>query len=160
MARWYYHSIFDELEDMRRYMESLSREISAFSPSNALLPASGEGGTKLLPAARAGLRVDVTESDRDIIVTADMIPGITKKDITLTLIDPQALEISAERKEEKKEEKEGYFLHERHFGSMARVVPLPRPVTDEGAVASFRNGVLEVRMKKSTKTVKGKITIE
>jgi len=160
MARWYYQSIFDELEDMRRYMEALTREMSGSGPGTALLPAAGENRAQLLPAPRAGLRVDVTESDKDIIVTADMIPGIVKKDITLSLLDPQSLEISAERKEEKKEEKEGYFLHERHFGSMARVVPLPKAVTEEGSTASFKNGVLEVHLKKSTKEQKGKISIE
>ena len=160
MVRWYYQSIFDELEEMRRYMEALTREMSEFGPRTALLPAPGQSGAKLLPAARAGLRVDVTESEKDIIVTADMIPGIAKKDITLTLIDPQSLEISAERKEEKKEEKEGYFLHERRFGSMARVVPLPKAVAEEGSTATFKNGVLEVHLKKSTKEQKGKISIE
>ena len=65
-----------------------------------------------------------------------------------------------DEKEEKKEEKEGYFLHERHFGSMARVVPLPKAVTEEGSTASFKNGVLEVHLKKSTKEQKGKISIE
>lgn len=161
MARWYYHSIFDELEDMRRYMESLSRELSEFAPPNALLPAAaGDTSPKMLPAMRAGLRVDVTESDKEVVITADMIPGIAKKDIMLSLIDPQALEISVERKEEKKEEKEGYFLQERRFGSMTRVVPLPKPVTEDGSTASLKNGVLEVRLKKSAKEQKGKISIE
>lgn len=161
MVRWYYRSIFDELEDMRRYMESLSRQMYEFSPTTALLPASaGETATKLLPSTRAGLRVDVTENEKEVVVTADMIPGIAKKDITLSLLDPQDLEISAERKDEKREEKEGYFLHERKFGSMTRIVPLPQPVTEDGASASFKNGVLEVRLKKTAREQKGKITVE
>ncbi len=160
MVRWYYRSIFDELEDMRKYMESLSRQLSEESPT-ALLPAA-EGGavTKALPATRTGLHVDVVENDKEVVVTADMIPGVTKKDISLNLVDPQNLEISAERREEKKEEKEGYFLHERRFGSMSRIIPLPKPVTEEGSMASLKNGVLEVHLKKSTKEQKGKIAIE
>jgi len=42
---------------------------------------------------------------------------------------------------------------------MSRVITLPSDVTDEGAVASFRNGVLEVRMKKQAGPKKGKIEI-
>lgn len=159
MVRWYYRSIFDELEDMRKYMESLTQQLYETSPVG-LLPATGESSTKLLPAPRASLHVDVTEKDDVVIVSADMIPGISKKDISITLINPQALEISAERKEEKNEEKEGYYLRERSFGSMTRVVPLPKPVTEDGSSSTFRNGVLEVRLKKATKETRGKIAID
>lgn len=160
MVRWYYQSVFDELEEMRKYMETLSRQMYETTPV-ALLPGSAEAGTKLLPVQqRANLRVDVAETDREVVVTADMIPGVSKKDITLDLINPQALEISCERKDEKKEEKEGYFMRERTFGSMMRIVPLPKPVTEEGSSSTFRNGVLEVHLKKATKESRGKIAIE
>ena len=115
---------------------------------------------KLLPAQRADFRVVVTEQGDEIIVTVDLIPGVSKKDITLSLVNPKALEISCERKEEKKEERVEYYLHERSFGSMTRFVPLPKAVTEDGSTASFRNGVLEVHLRKSTKEAKGKILIE
>ena len=159
MVRWYYQSIFDEIEEMRKYMESLSRQMYETSPT-VLLPGPVESGTKMLPAQRTGLRVDVADTDKEVVVTADMIPGVAKKDISLNLINPQALEISCERRDERKEEKEGYFMRERTFGSMTRVVPLPRPVSEEGASASFRNGVLEVHLKKSGNEIKGKIFID
>jgi HSP20 family protein len=159
MVRWYYRSLFDELEDMRNYMESLTRQLYNTSPV-ALLPASGESPVKMLPASRAPLHVDVAENDTEVVVTADMIPGVSKKDISLDLINPQALEISCERKEEKKEEKEGYYMRERSFGSMTRVVPLPKPVTEDGSSSTFKNGVLEVHLKKTTKESRGKIAVD
>jgi HSP20 family protein len=159
MVRWYYQSIFDELEDMRKYMESLSRQMYETNPI-ALLPGPDEHGTKMLPARGAGLRVDVADADKEVVVTADLIPGISKKDITLSLINPQALEISCERREENKKEKEGYFIQELKFGSLTRVILLPRPVTEEGSTASFKNGVLEIHLRKSEKERKGKISID
>jgi len=159
MVRWYYRSIFDELDDMRKYMESLSRQMYDTGPA-ALLPAAGEAGTKMLPALRTDFHVDVAEKGDEVVVTADLIPGVSKKDISLDLVTPQALEISCERKEEKKEEREGYYMRERSFGSMTRVVPLPKPVTDNDSKASFRNGVLEIHLKKVTKETGGKIAIE
>jgi HSP20 family protein len=158
MVRWYYQSIFDELEEMRKYMESLSRQMYDTSPM-VLLPGPAEPPTKMLPAQRAGLRVDVAETDRDVVVTADMITGVFKKDITLTLISPRALEISCERRDENQEEKEGYFMRERKFGCMTRIIPLPRAVSEEGSSASFKNGVLEVHLKKSDKETKGNIPV-
>jgi HSP20 family protein len=114
----------------------------------------------MLTENRANLRVDVADTDREVVVTADMIPGVSKKEITLTLITPQALEISCERREETKDENEGYFLRERRFGSVTRIIPLPRPVLEEGSSASFKNGVLEVHLKKSSKELKGIISID
>jgi HSP20 family protein len=159
MARWYYKSIFDELDEMRNYMDALFQQMYGTNPT-ALLPSAGESAPKLLPVQPSRLRVDVIEQPDEVVVTADLIPGITKKDISLDLINPQALEISWERKEEKKEEKEGYYLRERRFGSMTRIVPLPVPVTEDKATATVKNGVLEVHLKKTKKEPKAKIAIE
>jgi HSP20 family protein len=158
MVQWYYQSVFDELEEMRTYMESLSRQMYGTSPI-LLLPGPIGPGTKLLPVQRAGFRVDVDDTGREVVVTADMIPGISKKDITLTLINPYMLQISCERRDANQEEKEGYSLQERRSGSMIRVIPLPRPVSEEGASATFKDGVLEVNLKKSDRETKGKIPI-
>lgn len=159
MARWYYKSIYDELDDMRNYMDELFRQIYETNP-RALLPSAGESAMKMLPAQQTRLRVDVAEQGNEVVITADLIPGITKNDISLDLINPQALEISWERNEERKEEKEGYYLRERSFGSMMRIVPLPVPVTEDKATATVRDGVLEVHLMKSAKEPKGKIPIE
>ncbi|MCK9579422.1 MAG: Hsp20/alpha crystallin family protein [Methanoregula sp.] len=159
MVRWYYRSLFDELEDMRNYMESLTRQMHDTGPL-ALLPANGDSSAKMLPGPRSSLHVDVTENDTEVIVTADMIPGISKKDITLELTSPQAIRITCERKGEKKEENEGYYMRERTFGSMVRIVPLPRQVSEDGSRATFRDGVLEVHLKKTGNEVKGKIPVE
>jgi HSP20 family protein len=162
MVRWYYRSIFDELEDMRKYMESLSRQMSDTSPM-VLLPSPALSTIKMLPKQRDVLyvlRVDVANTKREVVVTADMIPGVLKKDITLTLIDPVTLRISCERRDENREEKDGYFLWERTFGSMIRIIPLPRAVSEEGSRASFREGILEIHLKKSEKETKGKIPID
>jgi HSP20 family protein len=159
MVRWYYKSIFDELDEMRNYMDALYHQMYETNPT-ALLSSGQESAMKMLPAHQSRLGVDVSVHADEVVITADLIPGVTKKDITLDLINPQALEISWERKEEKKEDEKGYYLRERRFGSMTRIIPLPVPVTDDKATATVKNGVLEVHLKKTTKTVKGNIPIE
>ncbi len=159
MVKWYYRSVFDELEDMRKYMELLNRQIYGTSPA-ALLPATGGSARKMLPAQPTTFHVDVSENDDEVVITADMIAGITKKDIVLDLINPQALEITCERKDETTDENERYYLRKRSFRLMTRIVPLPKPVTDDGSSATFRNGALEVHLKKITKESRGKISID
>ena len=155
MVRWYYPSIFDELEDMRKYMESLSRQMYDTSPM-VLLPGPAESTTKMLPVQRAGLRVDVADTDREVVVTADMIPGVSKKDITLILISPRALEISCERRDENQEEKEGYFMRERRFGCMTRIIPLPGQFRKTDPAPPSRTGCLKCTLKNPNRRQKEK----
>lgn len=158
MERLYYRSLYDELNDMRAYMDSLFQQME--EPQRiALLPAAGKQA-KMLPDLRGGFKVDVTERDDEVIVRAVMIAGVVKRDISIDLINPLTLEISGERKEEKKRETGGYYVHERSFGSMTRVIPLPSPVTEEGAKALFKNSILEIHLRKELKDPGKMIPVE
>jgi HSP20 family protein len=159
MVRWYYRSIFDELEDLREYIESLNRQIDAIN-RGALLPASGESAIMMLPSRQTPFPVDVSENDDEVVVIAVMAEGTMKKDISLDLINPLAVEITCEWMNEKTDENAGFFLQERMSGSVMRTVPLPKPVTDEGSSATFRDGRLLVRLKKITKKSEGKIFVD
>jgi HSP20 family protein len=159
MVKWYYRSVFDELEDMRKYMELLNRQIHGINPA-VLLPAAGDSAVKMLPAQRISFPVEVSENDDEVMVTAIMITGMVKKDLALDLINPQALEITCARREERTDENEGYHLNGRMFWSVTRIVTLPEPVTGDGSSAIFRNGVLEVHLKKTRKESKQKIFID
>lgn len=94
-----------------------------------------------------------------MIVVADL-PGVDKEDMSLRLANPRALEISCERKSKREEKDKGYYVRELVAGSMQRVVVLPAEVTEDDAKASFKNGVLEVQLKKSTIIPKSRIEIE
>ncbi|WFN33485.1 Hsp20/alpha crystallin family protein [Methanogenium sp. S4BF] len=171
IRRPYRWSFYDEFEDMRRQMDQLMNLMSSTSSlSSSLALPEAEHGAEMVPLFReggiGGFQVDVTQDENEVIVAADMIPGIEKENISMELLSPKALQITCERKEEREEKKgeegeEGrYYLHERKYGSISRVVPLPRAVTPEGAKASFRNGVLEVRLPVSALETKRRIAIE
>ncbi len=91
--------------------------------------------------------VDVSETPREVIVRIDL-PGFRKEDIRLKATETELI-VEAERKEERKEEKENFFRQERRYGAVRRVIPLPVPVIPEKAKARFENGVLEVRLEKA-----------
>lgn len=87
-------------------------------------------------------QIEVTENDGQLKVRADL-PGLKKEDIDIELRDDSII-ISGERKQESKEEREGYFRSERSYGSFYRSIPLPEGADRDKATASFENGVLEV----------------
>ena len=54
--------------------------------------------------------------------------------------------IKGEKKVERKDEKKGYYISERSYGSVYRSIPLPAGVDSDKAEASFKNGVLTVKL--------------
>jgi HSP20 family protein len=92
-------------------------------------------------------KVEVSEKHREVIVTAEL-PGMEDKDVELS-VDDDVLTIRGEKKEEREEEREGSYYSERSFGSFQRLVRLPAPVDRDRAKATFRKGVLTVRLPKT-----------
>jgi HSP20 family protein len=144
-----------DMEDMRAEMESMFHAVSS---GNRLLPASGMGD-RMLTAIRGEFRLDVREHDEDVIVVADL-PGVDKESLTLQLINPRLLEIVCTREKDTEEKAEVYYIRERVSGSMSRMVTLPADVTEDDAKATFKNGILEVRLKKRAKPQKSRIVVE
>ena len=99
MEKPYQRSIFDELDELRAHVNYMFRQ--AFQPEDTPLLTAGEK-TNMLSPYRHEMKVDVIEHDNEVIVTADMIPGIEKKNISLDLINSTAVRISCERQQEKK----------------------------------------------------------
>ena len=75
------------------------------------------------------------------------LPGMNKDDLKVS-VDDNCLAIQGERKKEwtRDEEGPGGYRSERSYGSFYRCVPLPQGVKAENISATFRNGVLEVKM--------------
>jgi len=91
--------------------------------------------------------VDVFEEKDDIVVKAE-IPGMDKDNIQVNLTD-HTLTIKGEKKKEEEVKEENYFRSERSYGSFFRTLELPRDVHADKVKATFKNGVLEVRMPKT-----------
>jgi HSP20 family protein len=70
------------------------------------------------------------------------------------------LTIKGERQEEREEKQKDYYLHERHIGSFERHFALPEGVDSDKIEASFKNGVLTVRLPKKAEAIKPEKKIE
>lgn len=95
-----------------------------------------------------GIDVDVADYDDEYVLMADL-PGFDREDISVT-VDDQMVTISAERAMSADDsDAEGMYLRrERRSESMSRRVRLPETVDEDGAKASYRNGVLAVTLPK------------
>lgn len=101
---------------------------------------------------------DVSEDDKAFHITADL-PGITEKDINVTL-SGDMLTIGGERREEREEKDRNYHFSERRFGSFRRAFSLPPGVDRDKIEASFKNGVLSITLPKTPEAMQQQKKIE
>ena len=92
------------------------------------------------------IRLDVTETDGDYLVKAD-IPGVKKEDIKIS-IDGNAVTISAKSDEEHVQREGNMMCSERYYGEQYRSFTLPTDVDDAKAEAKYQDGVLQLTLPK------------
>jgi len=89
-------------------------------------------------------QVDVRRRGNELVIRADL-PGMSKEDVSVDIRD-DAVILQGERKDERHEEREGWYRSERSYGSFYRAIPLPEGTIADSAKATFRNGVLEITL--------------
>jgi HSP20 family protein len=103
-------------------------------------------------------KVDVIERDDEVIVKAE-IPGVDKKDLDVSVTE-NSVTIKGTTSHEEKEEKGDYYRCEISRGAYARTVALPSYVDADKAKASFKDGVLELKLPKVEKSKRRSIEIK
>jgi HSP20 family protein len=84
--------------------------------------------------------------DGDTQVIRAELPGIDPaKDVEVTMQDGM-LRIAAERKVEENTQDKGYTRHELRYGSFSRTLPLPEGAAESDIKASYKDGILEIRI--------------
>ncbi len=92
--------------------------------------------------------LDVHETEKEFQINLE-VPGMTEKDIDISM-SRDTLTISGEKKEEKEENSKGIYRMERRYGSFSRSIPLPENCVDtDKAEASYKNGVLSIKLPKA-----------
>ena len=98
-----------------------------------------QGGQQLAHWAPA---VDVLTKDGNLVIRAEL-PGVKLEDVEITLQNG-VLSISGEHKVDQEEERGGYHVRERRYGSFRRSMALPEGTDESKIHARFEDGVLEV----------------
>jgi HSP20 family protein len=89
-------------------------------------------------------QIEVLERNNKFLVRVDL-PGLKKENVKIE-VSHEELTIEGERKIEKEEMEEGLYRTERTYGTFIRRIPVPEHVRAEDAVATFKDGVLQIEM--------------
>jgi HSP20 family protein len=131
----------DPFLTLHREMNRLFDDILRGGPVSAGGQSGGQSGVLLAP------HMDVSETDNEVRIQAEL-PGVSESDVEVSL-NEDVLTIRAEKKQERKEEREGVYLNERAFGTFQRSLRLPFHVQPDQVQARFQNGVLSVILPKT-----------
>ena len=147
------YSIWDEMQRIHEQMDSLFESFlsgkdffDGFNNGTSMLT----GPSASLPA-KSNYRQPVTdlqETDKEFISTLEL-PGIDKKDIEINATE-DGVEIKVEKKQEdeNKDEAKGVYSYASQYTGFYKYLPLPEGIDANKIKASYKNGVLELRMPK------------
>lgn len=121
-----------------RELASLQGEMGRWM--NGLFDTPGRVAQNWAPA------LDVWETASDVVYSFDL-PGISESKIAIEVTDG-TLTVSADREKVEEVAEDRYYRFERRFGTFSRAVGLPQGVEEDKISASYRDGVLEVRVPK------------
>lgn len=129
---------FDDLASLRESMDKLFEDFFTRRP-----------GPRLPTVAVWQPAVEVFDADHDIVVRAEL-PGIDPQDVEITVTE-DVLTIKGQAKQMEEEKGKNYYRRELRYGAFSRSLALPGGVQGDQAKASYRNGILEIRVPKSEK---------
>jgi HSP20 family protein len=122
--------------NLQSFQHEMNRMFNEFFGGNG--EAAGTGLSSWTPA------VDIHETDDGFVIKAEL-PGVSKDDVSID-VHQNTLTLRGERKHEAEVKDEHYHRVERSYGSFQRSFTLPATVDAEKAEASFKDGVLELRL--------------
>lgn len=108
--------------------------------------------------AEGQLAVDVYQTKNDVVVKAP-VAGVDPDGIDI-IVTNESVSIRGERYDEKEVDQEGYHFQECYWGSFARQVMLPIECDSDKADATFKSGILTVRIPKLVKTKTKKVKVK
>jgi HSP20 family molecular chaperone IbpA len=142
-------------ERFRRDMNSF------FGKGNIDIDYGLEGPYSRSPRWRSDMEypsADIIETDSEFIISLDM-PGLDKESIKINLTEND-FEVKSEKESQDLKEDEFYVRAERTYRGFYRKFALPEPIITEDAKASYKSGVLQVRLPKSRKSKRRPLEIE
>ena len=144
MGREISHAWDSLTEGWHELLSRSSNALTKFTPhKNDEQKTSGELATFPSWSLLAG---ELEETAKDVLVRVEL-PGMDKNDFQIS-IEGNVLYLSGEKRFERETESSTYHVMERAYGAFQRAIPLPRNVNVDQDEASFKNGVLTVRLPK------------
>jgi HSP20 family protein len=104
------------------------------------------------------LAIDVYQTEKELVIQS-AIAGIKLKDLDIS-IEKDKLTVKGKREKPIENEKINYFYQECYWGPFSREIILPAEIDPSRTEASFKEGILTIRMPKIERERKKKIEVK
>jgi HSP20 family protein len=142
---------FEEAGTLRRAVDRLFDDVLL----GGRAPRTATNG---LPAAAWEPAVEMYETGDEVVVRAEM-PSVDPSNVEVTVTgDTISIKGSVRREEDKKDR--SYYRRELRYGSYVRTLPLPVEVKGGDAKATYKDGVLEVKIPKSERAKPATVKVQ
>ncbi len=138
-----------ERKDLDRFKDEMDKLFDRFFSWTPSLK-NKEGGW--IPS------LDVSETGKEMLVKVEL-PGMEAKDIDVSVAG-DVLTIKGERKQESEEKDENFHRIECSYGAFSRSVRLPAEGDPDKVDASYKKGVLKIKIPKTKGQASRKIEIK
>ena len=141
---------FGDVQKMRREVDRLLEDIFTLRPMRALAPLEMAWEPP----------VEMFETDTEVVVKA-ALPDIDPKQVEITVTN-DAITLKGETKHEEEHKERNYYKREMQYGTFLRTLPFLAEVKGTEAKATYKDGVLEVKVPKSerAKATSVKVKVE
>lgn len=141
---------FPAIFSLRDAMDKLFEE-SFWSPFGLLDSNNSKSLATFAP------RVDISETENEIKVRAD-IPGIDPEKVNIEVTE-DTVAISGSQEKSEEEKGENYYRMERQWGEFSREFMLPAKIDPNSVEAKAKNGVITIILKKQPSEKKKKVPV-
>ena len=150
MERWRPFGTMDRSEPSR--VSDIQSEVNRLFDSFFGRPATATGGRTWLPP------VDMYATNDDLVLSVEL-PGVYEKDVNVS-ITGDLLTIRGERRFENQVKEQDLLHVERTYGKFERMIQLPMAVQADRVKATYRDGVLEIKLPKAEEVKAKEIKID
>jgi HSP20 family protein len=130
---------FEEVGTLRRAVDRLFDDV--------MLGGRGPRTQNTLPAAAWEPAVEMFETGDEVVVRAEM-PNVDPANVDVTVTN-EAITIKGTVRQEEEKKDRSYYRRELRYGAYVRTLPLPAEVKGNESKATYKDGVLEVKIPKS-----------
>jgi len=102
--------------------------------------------------------LDLSDTGESLVAELE-VPGMDPKDLNIS-VTGDVLTISGEKKGEREEKEHDYHLVERSYGKFSRSVRLPSTVNPDRVGASYKDGILTIRLDKTEQAKTKRIEVK
>jgi len=134
----------------RSLVDKAAHALTRFRPGEPVEHEDEDTSTLLSTCPRWGLLAAEVRESADAVSVRLEVPGMEPERIDISIID-DILQVSGEKQAEREQTRGNYHLTERAYGRFERRFRLPAPVDSGRADASYRRGVLTLRLPKRSR---------